>query len=78
MTREEFELFKEQLVERFYWCNTRNELNFLTKEKGNRFLFRCTHYKSGRYFWVFDRSESLMKDVEEYKSNQKEVNPIAD
>lgn len=34
MTREEFEIYKKELMERFYWCTTRSELNYLTKEKG--------------------------------------------
>lgn len=71
MTREEFEIFKAELQERFYWCYSRQELRYLTKEKHNRFLFRCTHFQSGRWFWVFDKSDSLLKDVEEYRNLQK-------
>lgn len=71
MTREEFEIYKAELMERFYWCNTIGEKNFLTKEKGHRFLFRCTHYKTNKYFWVFDMSDELMKDVSEWKSTHK-------
>lgn len=34
MTREEFEIYKKELMERFYWCTTRSELHYLIKEKG--------------------------------------------
>lgn len=71
MTREEFEIYKAELMERFYWCPTIGEKNFLTKEKGYRFLFRCTHYKTNKYFWVFDKSDELMKDIDEWKSTHK-------
>ncbi len=73
MTREEFEIYKKELMERFYWCTTRSELHYLIKEKGYKYLFRCTHYKTDKYFWVFDRTEELLKDVEEFhKKNYEE------
>ena len=73
MTREEFEIYKKELMERFYWCTTRSELNYLTKEKGYKYLFRCTHYKRkmNKYFWIFDKSDELMKDVGEWKAVHK-------
>lgn len=84
MTREEFEIYKKELMERFYWCTTRSELHYLIKEKGYKYLFRCTHYKTDKYFWVFDRTEELLKDVEEFhkkkyeeKSKTKESETVA-
>lgn len=74
MTREEFQIYKKKLMKRFYWCTTRAELNYLIKEKGYRYLFRCTHFKTGRYFWVFDRTEELLKDVDEFRKNKHEEN----
>ena len=72
MTREEFEIYKKELMERFYWCTTRSELHYLIKEKGYRYLFRCTHFKTDKYFWVFDRTEELLKDVEEFHKKKYE------
>ncbi len=72
MTREEFEIYKKELMERFYWCTTRSELHYLIKEKGYKYLFRCTHYKTDKYFWVFDRTEELLKDVEEFRKKKYE------
>lgn len=72
MTREEFEIYKKELMERFYWCTTRSELHYLIKEKGYKYLFRCTHYKTDKYFWVFDRTEELLKDVEEFHKKKYE------
>lgn len=84
MTREEFEIYKKELMERFYWCTTRSELHYLIKEKGYKYLFRCTHFKTDKYFWVFDRTEELLKDVEEFhkkkyeeKSKAKESEVVA-
>ncbi len=84
MTREEFEIYKKELMERFYWCTTRSELHYLIKEKGYKYLFRCTHFKTDKYFWVFDRTEELLKDVEEFhkkkyeeKSETKESETVA-
>lgn len=84
MTREEFEIYKKELMERFYWCTTRSEKQYLTKEKGYKFLFRCTHFKTDKYFWVFDKTEELLKDVEEFhkkkyeeKSKTKESEAVA-
>lgn len=84
MTREEFEIYKKELMERFYWCTTGSELHYLIKEKGYKYLFRCTHYKTDKYFWVFDRTEELLKDVEEFhkkkyeeKSKTKESEAVA-
>lgn len=84
MTREEFEIYKKELMERFYWCTTRSELHYLIKEKGYKYLFRCTHFKTDKYFWVFDRTEELLKDVEEFhkkkyeeKSKTKESEAVA-
>ncbi len=39
MTREEFEIYKKELMERFYWCTTRSELHYLIKEKGYKVPF---------------------------------------
>lgn len=72
MTREEFEIYKKELMERFYWCTTRSELHYLIKEKGYKYLFRCTHYKTDKYFWVFDKTEELLKDVEEFHKKKYE------
>lgn len=66
MTREEFEIYKKELMERFYWCTTREELRYLTREKGYKYLFCCTHYKTGRYFWVFDKTDGLLSEVKEF------------
>lgn len=71
MTREEFKEFRDEVLrKRFYWCNSVAERKYLT-EKGYKYLFRCTHYKTDRYFWVFDLSDELMKDVEIWKSEHK-------
>lgn len=84
MTREEFEIYKKELMERFYWCTTRSELHYLIKEKGYKYLFRCTHFKTDKYFWVFDRTDDLLKDADEFhkkrceeKSKAKESETIA-
>ena len=66
MTRKEFEIYKVELMQRFYWCTTKSELHYLTKEKGYKYLFRCTHFKTGRYFWVFDKTDELLKDIEKF------------
>lgn len=71
MTREEFEIYKKELMERFYWCTTKAELNYLTKEKGYKYLFRCTHFKTNKFFWVFDKTDALLKDVDFYKFTYK-------
>lgn len=63
MTREEYEVYRNELMERFYWCKTKAEFHFLTKEKGHKYLFRCTHYKTNKFFWVFDRNDELLRDV---------------
>ena len=72
MTREEFEIYKKELMERFYWCMTGSEMRYLTRKKGYKYLFRCTHYKTDKYFWVFDKSEQLLKDVEDFRKEQME------
>ena len=72
MTREEFEIFKAELMERFYWCTTMAEMRYLTKEKGYKFLFRCTHFKTDKYFWVFDKTDGLLKEAEEFRKKRHE------
>lgn len=72
MTRKEFEIFKSELMERFYWCTTRAEMRYLTREKGYKYLFRCTHFKTNKYFWVFDRTDNLLKDADEFHKNRQE------
>lgn len=73
MTREEYVIYRDGLIERFYWCFSNNEFKYLTKQKNHRYLFRCTHFKTGRYFWVFDRTKTLEDDIKEYlETNQRE------
>lgn len=71
MTREEYVTFRDEvLVKRFYWCHSIAERKYLT-EKGYKYLFRCTHYKSEKFFWVFDKTDNLMKDVKIWKDEHK-------
>lgn len=71
MTREEYVIFRDEvLVKRFYWCYSIAERKYLT-EKGYKYLFRCTHYKSDKFFWVFDKTDDLMKDVKIWKDEHK-------
>ncbi len=73
MTREEYITFRdEDLRKRFYWCCSIAEKKHLTK-KGYKYLFRCTHFKSGKYFWVFDKTDALMADVKLWKKSKKKV-----
>lgn len=72
MTREEFEIYKAELMERFYWCTTISEMRYLTREKGHKILFRCTHFKTDKYFWVFDRTDDLLKDADEFHKKRRE------
>lgn len=67
MTKFEYTTFKEKLKTRFYWCYSTQEKQYLS-EKGYRYLFRCTHYKTGKFFWVYDISDELMEDVKNWKS----------
>ena len=71
MTRHEFEIYRNKLMERFIWIQSKDELKFL-KDKGYRYLFRCTHFKTGRYFWVFDKTESIVKDLADFKAEKLE------
>lgn len=36
-----------------------------------KYLFRCTHYKSDKFFWVFDKTDDLMNDVKIWKDEHK-------
>lgn len=85
MTNAEYKDFQEELRERFYWTGSTKLRDFLTKEKGHRYLFRCTHYSQGTFFWVFDNTDELKKSLAEYdelkkqsKSEPKEDESIAD
>lgn len=50
MTREEYVVFRNEVLrERFYWCYSVAERKYLT-EKGYKYLFRCTHYKTDKFF----------------------------
>ena len=72
MTREEFEIYKKELMARFYWCMTKAEFHYLTKEKGHKYLFRCTHFKTNEFFWVFDNTDELLKDVKDFRKAKHE------
>lgn len=76
MTREEYEVYRNKLMERFYWCKTKAELLFLTKEKGHKYLFRCTHYKTNKFFWVFDRTGELLRDTDIFHSMDPEQSEV--
>lgn len=77
MTRQEFEIYRNELMERFIWVYSKDELNFL-KNKGYRYLFRCTHSKTGRYFWVFDKTESIVKDLSDFKEEKSEDKEVTE
>ena len=71
MTREEYVIFRDEVLrERFYWWYSIAERKYLT-EKGYKYLFRCTHYKSDKFFWVFDKTDDLMNDAKLWKDEHK-------
>ena len=76
MTREEYEIYSNELIERFYWCMTKQELSYLIKEKGHKYLFRCTHYKTNKFFWVFDKTDELLKDVDIFHNMSHEESEV--
>lgn len=57
MTNFDYRTFKEDLKKRFYWCYSTGEKKYLT-EKGYKYLFRCTHFETGNFFWVYDVSDA--------------------
>ena len=71
MTREEYEKFRDEVLkERFLCCYSSAEKKYLL-DKGYRYLFRCTHMKTNRFFWVFDKTDALMKDVVAWTNSHK-------
>ena len=77
MTRAEFEIFKSELMERFVCIYSKREFTDL-KEKGYRFLYRCTHFKTGRYFWIYDRTDSIVKDIAEFRNTNKKDEEVTE
>lgn len=72
MTSEENRKFKNDLHERFFWTYSTNLKDYL-RENGYKYLFRCTHFFKGNYFWVYDRSEELMRTVKEFFDKRESV-----
>ena len=70
MTNFDYRTFKEDLKKRFYWCYSTGEKKYLT-EKGYKYLFRCTHFETGNFFWVYDISDALMEDVRAWREEHK-------
>ena len=72
MNRKQYEEFKEtNLKERFYWVYGHKLLEHLLN-KGYRYLFKAINEESKRSFWIFDKTDELVKEINDYKKEIKE------
>lgn len=78
MTRDEYVVYRDEVLKkRFYLCHSAAEKRFLA-EKGHRFLYRCTHFKNDKYFWIYDKTDELLADVKLWKENKEKVSDTSE
>ena len=71
MNRAEYETFRdENLKQRFYLVYRRDILSHLL-DCGYRYLYKAINTQNHRPFWIFDKSDSLLDEVQAYKASIK-------
>ena len=71
MNRAEYETFRdENLKQRFYLVYRRDILSHLL-DCGYRYLYKATNTQNHRPFWIFDKSDALLAEVQSYKESIK-------
>ena len=71
MNRAEYETFRdENLKQRFYLVYRRDILSHLL-DCGYRYLYKAINTQKHRPFWIFDKSDALLEEVQAYKDSIK-------
>lgn len=71
MNRAEYETFRDEtLKQRFYLVYRRDILSHLL-DTGYRYLYKAINTQNGKPFWIFDKSDALLKAVQTYKDSIK-------
>lgn len=71
MNRAEYEVFRdENLKQRFYLVYRKDVLSHLL-DCGYRYLYKAINTFNNKPFWIFDRSDELLAEVEGYKTSLK-------
>lgn len=69
MNRAEYEAFRDNtLKERFYLVYRRDILNHLL-DTGYRYLYKAINTINNKPFWIFDKSDVLLEEVQTYKES---------
>ena len=67
MNRAEYETFRdENLKQRFYLVYRRDILSHLL-DCGYRYLYKAINTHNHKSFWIFDKSDALLEQVQAYK-----------
>lgn len=71
MNRAEYETFRdENLKQRFYLVYRRDILSHLL-DCGYRYLYKAINTHNHKPFWIFDKSDALLDEVQAYKDSIK-------
>lgn len=71
MNRAEYEAFRDNnLKHRFYLVYRKDILGHLL-DIGYRYLYKAINTQNGKPFWIFDKSDALLADVQAYKDMKK-------
>ena len=71
MNRDEYETFRvENLKQRFHLVYRRDILSHLL-DCGYRYLYKAINTHNHKPFWIFDKSDALLDEVQAYKDSIK-------
>ena len=69
MNRDEYETFRD-LKQRFHLVYRRDILSHLL-DCGYRYLYKAINTHNHKPFWIFDKSDALLDEVQAYKDSIK-------
>lgn len=61
-------------VKDMFFCYSINLYDFLKNQKGFTYLLTANHIHTSKQFWVFNKNDELLKALDEYRENGKELN----
>lgn len=56
-----------------FFCYSINLYDFLKNKKGLAYLLTANHIHTGKQFWIFNKSDELLKALDEYRENGKKL-----
>ena len=61
-----------KIRERYFFCYSRR-MSYYLFSKGFNYITEAKHHKNNTTFWLFEKTEKLQREIDNYEIGKKEV-----